>query len=236
MKKDDLKFCLIVILIGIAMWIIIGLLSIYITEPWDVPDSHQDDTVVLLNKDTDTMQEIYAAITDLMYERGMQAVRLSNISAIFTDEQIESQTGKWEYRLFGDDGKNRYTTTITVTVDMETHAVTSVYIYYDDRTRSRRLENGYLEDWDLGRVLDISPWRLTTDEVFELIYENEGEDAFSEFSDFRLKLTCYWEDQWRLDIIQEGDSSYARPQTIATFDPVHKKIIEIEENWKDATP
>jgi len=236
MKKDDLKFCLIVILTGIVMWISFVLLVVYVIDPMDAPDSHQDNTVVLLHKDADTMQEIYSAITDLMYERGMQAIKLNRVFAIFTGEQIKSQKGEWEYHLTGDDGKARHFASIRVTVDMETHAVTSVYTFYDDRTRSRRLKNGYLEDWDLLRNLDISQWRLATDEVFELIYEREGNDAFSKFIDFQLELICYWEEQWRLDIIQEGDSLYAKTQTIATFDPVHKKIIEVEENWKGATP
>jgi len=233
--KHHLKSCLVTIMIILAIIISFFLLTIYIIEP-ETPRSYQDSTVIPLSEDVDTPQEIYAFIADLMYERGMWAIRLNRIYAIFSDEQIKKQKGEWVYSLDGDDGKSKYTSTITVTVDMEKRVVTLIDVFYDSRTLTHRLKNGYLKDWDMGHDIDPSQWMLTIDDMFALIYERVGEDAFSKFNNSQLKLMCYFEDRWTLDVMQKGASLYAESQTIAIFDPIHEKIIEIEERWGNVMP
>jgi len=231
--KYYLTGCLItgaIILILIAS---LFLLTKYIFEPMDAPDSYQDTTTVALADDVDTMQEIYAAIVDLVYARDMRAIKLHSVDIVFMDEQIEKQKGEMKFNLIVDDGESRHFADITVVIDMEEHAVTMIDVFYDQRTRSRRLKNGDLESWVTLASIDISQAALTTDEMFELVYAAMGDDAFSKFNNPQLILSCMWEDKWILSIMQKGSTPFATVYTDITLDPIGKEITGIEEFWRD---
>jgi len=193
----------------------------------DVPPNYQDDTVILLNREVNTVQDAFDFANDRVYEWGAKAQKLYMVTVVFSGEQIEKQRGELEYQFCVDDGNHNYTANASVTIDMETDAMTSIYAWYDIRTKSRRLQSGYLGGWDTIKELDFSKWTVDIDEAFDIIYASIGDNAFSRFDNPKITLDCF-EDKWIFYVTKENDTVLSTAvNNILVLNPITKEVTEI---------
>ncbi|MDR2940786.1 MAG: hypothetical protein LBV08_10800 [Clostridiales bacterium] len=192
----------------------------------EVPANYTDGTIIPLEIEINTIQDAFQFAHDKACGLGVKVLKSQMIEVYFEKEQIQTQRGELNYNFCADDGKNNSLAEITVTVDMESNTVTSISSWYDERTKSKRLPNGYLTCWDNIKDLDISKWTISLDDAFDIIYETIGEDAFSRFDEPKIEVNCF-QDSWKF-IITEGNYAEApiAVKYIIDLDPINGKVVE----------
>ena len=222
MKKSFL------VLLGMLLVVVISSCGVLLdpTDFYSPPSDYIDETEFVLQEQFDTIQDGYA-FAETRVNGWAKHSKLRQVVVVFIDDQIEDQRGIVDYIFTADDGKAKCLAKATVRIDMQTNVSPVFTAWFDVRTYSRRNKDGYFDGWETLSQTDISQWRLTLDEAFDIIYQTVGRDAFSRFEAPKINLLCF-SDEWLFEVVKESERSlYATAKHCISINPITKEVIEI---------